>query len=652
MNFPRDLLDIDEDITGLDYFALKGIPRVKYTTATKTDKSTTSKPNKPIASIERAILNTKMPSIITETSSSAVNLQTKQRDTPVNAITKAPIIESNKENRIDARKPPRKPLEKPKDTNSNLPKYTSQKITPLKVDPSPVVNAVREKSQSTSNPRAKSLFTRSNTSNSKSGLNSSAMNGSFEKEREVVPEKKPKKDLSPLFINPSAFQRHGAPYFIVHFEGVLGTIHHMLPASMRLNSEKYLLRANLKKELRMISRTFIIIIIFPADNERYKRMLRYLLKNQFSIDGAYYISRSTKDTKKGPYLLDYNQIVTDFRIKNNSKVLIMQSFDDSSRELRNKVKQSRTQMKPKVQLDTPKALSSFYRKFPIAKISPENLRILMIPNFYLDEKYDRLMLSPELLGSRVITNCLNYVHENHFNNEEDDNSSGGVDHQASSIQELSSPDLRSDISGLKNQRNEFYGNSPVSRLGTEENKGVGAAEGENKGIQGISLVELFHLDFQKVVNAMDKNHQRNALMKEFSRIKKSNNQDRPKATLDTALMRMRITNYLAKKYSAYEFGKNIGEYLQIGDLIARNTATIAEIENEDFMRNPNHLLNLKEITNLLEAEKENRDKRSESGRKEGLSYRRKTTEENSKPVSNNAELEKKFLDCFILCHSE
>ena len=657
MNFPRDLLELDEDISmGLDYFALKINPRAKYTAITKPDKPSLPKNNKPISAIERAILTTKMPSIITDTSSSVSNLQSKDRYTPINSIPKAPIIESNKENRVETRKPPRKPDEKQKELSLNLPKYTSQKITSLKVDPDPVVKPVREKSKTTLNQRARSLFNRSNTSSSKPGLNSAGLNESYDDAKELISEKKPKKDLSALFINPAAFQRHGASYFIVHFEGVLGTIYHNFPAAMKHSQEKYLLRANLKKELKMISKNFIIIIVFPVDNERYKRMLRYLLKNQFSIDGAYYIARNAKDVRKGPFLLDYNQIVTDFRIRKDSKVLIMQSIDDSGREVRNKVRQIRKQMKPKVQLEEPKDLKTFYRKFPVAKISPENLRILMIPNFYLDERYERMMLSPAQVGSRVITNCLNYVHENHFNNEDEVNSSTTTDQQ-SSMQDLSRPDSRIETESFKERRAENLDNSSSAiRQCTEEGKGISVTEIENKPIQGISLVELFHLDFQKVITAMEKDHRREALLKGVSNIKKTNvnAQERPRATLDTALMRMRITNYLSKKYSAYEFGKNIGEYLQIGDLISRNAMIISEIENEDYMKNPYHSLNLKQIRNLLlENEKEDRDYQCETNGKTGInSGNKRLAEDNSRPVVNSSELEKKFLDCFILCYAE
>jgi len=132
------------------------------------------------------------------------------------------------------------------------------------------------------------------------------------------------------------------------------------------------------------------VLVFPFLDLKYKEVIKYFINNKYCFDGAYY--RAGGDTVNKPHLskiseniLDYNMITSDFKIKNvnssNKKAIVLLPLNLSLQRIKNEL-QSEEQL-----LNYEK--SSFLYFFPKIKIKSENLRIICVPNFLLDDRNEQ-----------------------------------------------------------------------------------------------------------------------------------------------------------------------------------------------------------------------------------------------------------------------
>ena len=67
----------------------------------------------------------------------------------------------------------------------------------------------------------------------------------------------------------------------------------------------FILRNNLKKQLRKLSKHFIIVIIFETNDAGHKSFINHIIKQNMQVDAAFYFENKEEDSPFTSYLIDY-----------------------------------------------------------------------------------------------------------------------------------------------------------------------------------------------------------------------------------------------------------------------------------------------------------------------------------------------------------
>ena len=88
----------------------------------------------------------------------------------------------------------------------------------------------------------------------------------------------------PFFLNNRFSSNNKLPVMIIHFQGLIGIIKENIDISgnNRYNGPQdqysYYLRNDFKKQLKRISRSFLIIVILESNDNANKSMVNYIVK--------------------------------------------------------------------------------------------------------------------------------------------------------------------------------------------------------------------------------------------------------------------------------------------------------------------------------------------------------------------------------------
>ena len=151
-------------------------------------------------------------------------------------------------------------------------------------------------------------------------------------------------EMDSFYQNMVTGSRSLLPLLIMYFEGLLGTcwnypVTNVFSTNKQHNymkeyNIKILLRSGMKKEMRSLTKNFIVVIIFPSSSERYLNVVKSMLKNNFYIDGAYFINNDSQETKSYKYIMNYNIIIEDFKLKPIHQTIIFRPIDLSEKQLK------------------------------------------------------------------------------------------------------------------------------------------------------------------------------------------------------------------------------------------------------------------------------------------------------------------------------
>ena len=150
-------------------------------------------------------------------------------------------------------------------------------------------------------------------------------------------------EMNCFYQNTITGSRSLLPLLIMHFEGLLGTCSYYPvkdvapPTKAHNNVKEYnfntLLRSGMKKEMKSLAKNFIVVIIFPSSAERYMNLVKTMLKNNYYIDGAYFINKNTLEAKSNRYVMNYNLIIEDFKLKYIHQTIIFKPINLSEKQL-------------------------------------------------------------------------------------------------------------------------------------------------------------------------------------------------------------------------------------------------------------------------------------------------------------------------------
>jgi len=205
-------------------------------------------------------------------------------------------------------------------------------------------------------------------------------------------------ELNRMCLNISSQARTKLPLLIIHFEGIIGSCliqnkdrskeNYYNPKN---NFEHLFIRKDVKNELKLLSRSFLIVLIFPVLNSKYKEVIKYFINNKIIFDGAYYKSTDVNknlSNNGSEYILDYGMITNDFKIKNNNKkAIVLLPLNINPQRIKSEfLKGDDLENQP---FFSSHEKSSFLNFFPKIKIMSGNLKIICIPNFLLDDKNEQ-----------------------------------------------------------------------------------------------------------------------------------------------------------------------------------------------------------------------------------------------------------------------
>jgi hypothetical protein len=230
---------------------------------------------------------------------------------------------------------------------------------------------------------------------------------------DIAPERVRNSDLGRLKITNNNTFRHTLPLLIIHFEGILGTclVQAKEEGKESSNTERgkeevetlqFIIRKGVKSELKALMDHFVIAIVFPSIEKKYKRVAKYMLRNKYCMDGLYY---NVKREKIGDFLVsedfvfNYNLILNDFKVKIvERKVLLVVPLNVSQKIARKEFLLENPANKAGDKEKSSSSRSSHYKVydekqfihfFPKVKASPNNTRIICVPNYTLSDKYER-----------------------------------------------------------------------------------------------------------------------------------------------------------------------------------------------------------------------------------------------------------------------
>ncbi len=209
-------------------------------------------------------------------------------------------------------------------------------------------------------------------------------------------------ELNRVYLNMPSQARAKLPLLIIHFEGLIGSCMVQVREktakekerdgnSGKMNPEDFFsLRKDVKNELKTLSRSFLVVVIFPFLTDKYKFTMRHFINNKFIVDGAYSKASApdcTGHKNISGLLLNYNTIVMDFKAKTNQKkIFILIPINVSSSLIKKNFIYNEDATPKNVQNPRHYDLAPFQQFFPKVPVPSTCLKVVYIPNFIMEDR--------------------------------------------------------------------------------------------------------------------------------------------------------------------------------------------------------------------------------------------------------------------------
>ena len=411
-------------------------------------------------------------------------------------------------------------------------------------------------------------------------------------------------EMNSFYQNMVTGSRSSLPLLIMHFEGLLGTCsYYPLKEGgppmkqcqfMKEYSTNIVLRSGMKKEIRSLVKDFIVVLVFPSSADRYKNAMKFILKNNFNIDGAYYINKESRESKSNEYLMSYNMIIEDYKLKPIHKTIIFKTIDLSETQLKihyHDYEKNNNLFYFNTKIDK----ACFKKLFPKIGIRIEKIRVCLFGNFLLDERNEKSPLScihPKYqfknlvdIANKIFKEELSDVTQQHIAEMEDESPTEKHSFFADSIHIIKSNthivDPNIEISSSNENNQEVY-------------KTPRKEEHRNKFVP---------IDFKEILPNIEDHFMRNKFLENAQRIKMKNvNLGYKGFFLDINALKSRIVEDILVQAKAKGITKNVMGYFVVGDSFMRNNDIMKIYEKNEFYSNSRHKENLIEITRAKENE--------------------------------------------------
>lgn len=431
-------------------------------------------------------------------------------------------------------------------------------------------------------------------------------------------------ELHRMCFNIPSQARAKLPLLIVHFEGIIGSC--LLQTKDRSNEiqkimsnknqleEYFFVRKDVKNELKHLARSFLIAIIFPCANDKYKVAMKHLINNKYTFDAAYYKTGDYSSTNKiGAYILDYSIVACDFKIKStHKKVVIMLPFNLNSEIIQRDFLQEDNWSEEKRPKLSDK--SCFLHFFPKLKTKLENLKVVCIPSFVLQEKNEQYSNLVKTEFSPIAKLAIQLLKDIDKENKNQKNQL-----QKRGTEEISSatPTLEENISYNSKQEQCAQSGSPQEIISEPLVSEVNSAvTKENSSLRILSLESLFE--------ELEKLRQFSIKLRRFEAVKEMNNviKGQSVTTFDLSSMRQKMIEDMAsvqRTKGNSRGGGDTGRVSLVGavaGLFNNNGHLFKLYEKDSFYTNRKGAKVISDIIKYLDQKKEEMESNKESEKEE------------------------------------